>query len=251
MAMRSATIKELFSRAAGRCSICNIFLFGDNYSIGEVAHIISKRKDGPRGNFSFDGDHDGYENLILLCANDHAKIDGPEGQHIYPPDRLHELKRNHEERCSALLSKTERKNGDMAALDYIVGFSKFNSQRSFLNQLPERLHCDIFLFGLVFENLPLDLAVAVPFSNARLQEGYDTLEQAYDNFIAESIPYYFLPDDGRGPWLYVVDKPSAKRSDVHRSLKESIRELRVAYEDLLYLIRSEYPEVDLLTSSYR
>lgn len=47
--MKNLTIGRLFGAAAGRCSICRAVLFEDEVKIGQMAHIIAKSKNGPRG----------------------------------------------------------------------------------------------------------------------------------------------------------------------------------------------------------
>ena len=85
MSISSKDIKKLWGMAAGRCSKpgcteeCIKFLdSGDFTIIGEMAHIIAKKPDGPRG--QADGGDDTHENLILLCPTHHTEIDkSPEG----------------------------------------------------------------------------------------------------------------------------------------------------------------------------
>ena len=78
--MKGIDVKRLWGRAANRCSFpqCKMELTaeGDTSTIGEMAHIISKKEDGPRGQGTFQGeDKDSYENRILLCPTHHTLID--------------------------------------------------------------------------------------------------------------------------------------------------------------------------------
>lgn len=68
----------LWGRAGARCSFdgCQIELIKlseagtEDAILGEEAHIIAQRKDGPRGEISIESPRiDLYENLILLCPN--------------------------------------------------------------------------------------------------------------------------------------------------------------------------------------
>lgn len=82
MALSDATRKVLWARSHNRCAICRALLAVDADSadlpwliLGEAAHIVARKAGGPRG---LDGDRsriDEYENLILLCADDHKRID--------------------------------------------------------------------------------------------------------------------------------------------------------------------------------
>lgn len=101
MAIPDIDIKKLWGLAAGRCSKpgcgdeCVKFLDATNPTIiGEMAHVIAKRPDGPRG--IPEGGADSYENLILLCPTHHTEIDkAPEG--VFTVEVIHEWKRAHEQ----------------------------------------------------------------------------------------------------------------------------------------------------------
>lgn len=69
MSVSTKDLKKLWGMAAGRCSKpgcaveCIRFLdAGDPTVIGEMAHIIANKPDGPRG--QPEGGEDTYENLI-------------------------------------------------------------------------------------------------------------------------------------------------------------------------------------------
>jgi hypothetical protein len=90
----------LWARSGNRCSLCRIELVQeikevtDKLIIGEECHIVSSKNSGPRGTTEFSGDFDSFENLILLCSNDHKRID--ELTEIYTADKLKLIKENHE-----------------------------------------------------------------------------------------------------------------------------------------------------------
>lgn len=63
--------------------------------LGEESHIVSPAPTGPRAGAAHVDDVDGYDNLILLCPNDHRIVDTLVDD--YPPDRLRSVKRAHEE----------------------------------------------------------------------------------------------------------------------------------------------------------
>jgi hypothetical protein len=68
---------------------------GDGLTIiGEECHIVSPATTGPRAGTHVN-DLDGYDNLILLCPNDHRLVDTLVDD--YPPDRLRSVKHSHEE----------------------------------------------------------------------------------------------------------------------------------------------------------
>lgn len=111
MAISDKDIKLLWGRAAGHCSKpgCAIDLTREvegvnDYVIGEMAHVIARSPEGPRGRS--EGGDDSYSNLILLCPTHHREIDkAPDGR--FSADTLREWKREHEERVRSV-GLTER-----------------------------------------------------------------------------------------------------------------------------------------------
>ncbi len=100
MGLTDKTRKTLWAKSGNRCLLCRIELVQQqediigNVIIGEECHIISASNSGPRGNADYNGDFDGYNNMLLLCANDHKKID--ELTNFYTVEKLILLKLNHE-----------------------------------------------------------------------------------------------------------------------------------------------------------
>jgi hypothetical protein len=103
LAITIQTAKMLWGRSAGRCSMaqCRRTLVidrtetDDETLVGEMCHMVAEASDGPRGNSPLSREQrDKYDNLILLCRNHHAEIDGqPE---TFPVDRLKDIKAEHE-----------------------------------------------------------------------------------------------------------------------------------------------------------
>ncbi|MDJ0379148.1 HNH endonuclease [Cryobacterium sp. PH31-L1] len=105
MSVSSKTRKLLWSRAHNACAICRKSLTVDANSaespgliLGEEAHIIAQREDGPRGRDGDRADIDGYDNLILLCADDHKRVD--EQADVFTVSFLRSTKLNHEKWAS-------------------------------------------------------------------------------------------------------------------------------------------------------
>lgn len=100
MSITDKTRKALWAKSGNRCSICRLELVQeldgvtDNLVIGEECHIVSPKRRGPRGDIDFSNDFDCYDNLILLCANDHKRID--ELADIYTAETLRSAKNLHE-----------------------------------------------------------------------------------------------------------------------------------------------------------
>lgn len=100
MPITTKDMKLLWGNAGGHCSnpgcrrkLSETGVGGEQYILGEQAHIIAKQVHGPRGQEA--GGDDTYDNLVLLCPTCHTMIDkAPEG--TYPEDKLLEWKAEHE-----------------------------------------------------------------------------------------------------------------------------------------------------------
>jgi hypothetical protein len=96
------TARIVWVKAGGSCSICRERLLEpyasstNTHSLGQVAHIVSRRPNGPRGNSLLTLEQCNQEpNLILLCQPHHTKVD--DDVDTYTVESLHVLKRAHEQ----------------------------------------------------------------------------------------------------------------------------------------------------------
>jgi len=109
MAISKKTQNTLWARSGNRCALCRIELVQEvknsdaNLIIGQQCHIVSEAGKGPRSNPNFNKDYDSYVNLILLCSNDHKRID--DLTDIYTVDKLIQLKKSHEHWVKTTLEK--------------------------------------------------------------------------------------------------------------------------------------------------
>lgn len=118
--------KELWGKAAGRCSICKRKLTLDDDShtnISNECHIVSKKKNGPR-HIEGLNDYDSYDNLILLCRNHHVEVDTNVNK--YTIEELNKIKRQHERYINNQL-KSENKS--------LMVMTKINNGRELGNLL--------------------------------------------------------------------------------------------------------------------
>lgn len=102
MTISMKTRVMIWGRAAHRCSWCKKLLEIDDGCIkqpslvGEIAHIVAEKEDGPRGDRNFSvQERNSYENLLLLCLEHHKLIDDNPVE--YPVSDLKEMKQRHEE----------------------------------------------------------------------------------------------------------------------------------------------------------
>ncbi len=106
--MRMKDVKTLWGRAANRCAFsdCKIELTidGEIDTLGEMAHIIAKSPDGPRGTSDISLEsRDNYENLILLCPTHHKMIDNNTKE--WTVEKLKQTKKKHEKWVTEQLDK--------------------------------------------------------------------------------------------------------------------------------------------------
>lgn len=95
--MKDKDIKFLWGRSGNRCAICQLELTpdGDKETLGEMAHVVARSPDGPRGEADLqEAERDKYGNLILLCPTHHREID--KNYADWPIDRLLQVKTDHE-----------------------------------------------------------------------------------------------------------------------------------------------------------
>lgn len=106
--MKERDLKMLWARSGNRCAICKLELTpsGDRETVGEMAHIVGKRADGPRGGEGLPTEErDKYSNLILLCPTHHREIDKNEAN--WPSDKLRLVKTEHEQWVSSMLERAD------------------------------------------------------------------------------------------------------------------------------------------------
>lgn len=113
MSISLLTRKRLWAKAGNRCAICKCRLVSSenksnsDVNVGEECHIISEKHNGPRYKKGLK-DYDIYNNLILLCRNDHKIVDSlPES---YTEEILRFMKTNHEHKIDEITTKGFDKN---------------------------------------------------------------------------------------------------------------------------------------------
>jgi hypothetical protein len=110
--------------------------------VGQECHAIAKEDDGPRGDPDFPKElRDEYSNLILMCNIHHKVIDDQEK--YYTVEKLHEMKKDHEEwvKNSLTTDETRIKGGlaDPSNLHYYWHKERIPSIWSSLN-LPSKTY---------------------------------------------------------------------------------------------------------------
>ena len=105
--IKESVRNALWARTAGRCTICNRRLLGDQRTylhsvlLAELAHNIGATGgDGSPRAKDNDGvnDTEAEENLLLLCHDCHKIIDDPDHIDFFPPEKLRQIKESFERR---------------------------------------------------------------------------------------------------------------------------------------------------------
>ncbi len=159
MSISQKDIKKLFGLSAGRCNICNLQLAEANIQIGEMAHIIAKSINGPRGAIQNKNDNS-YNNLILLCPNHHSIID--QNPYNYSAEYLHKIKNEHENNISLRLDPNRKYLQDISSLNTLFKFIPIKEFRSMAIELPERVSIK-FDARYMFEQFYIDNPDKYPF----------------------------------------------------------------------------------------
>ena len=116
----------LAALTAGRCQYlgCNKLVYEHHLTkepgnYGQRAHIVGFRKGGPRGRAGSRKSLNDLSNLMLLCPEDHKKIDDDVASH--PRRLLAGWKRAHEERIRDLTSMGPEAQSHIVSLRALVG----------------------------------------------------------------------------------------------------------------------------------
>ena len=126
MSISLKTHKMLWGASANVCAKCKAYLVedarltDDASLVGEEAHIVSKKEDGPRYNDPLPMDQrDLFGNLVLLCNRCHKIVD--DQVNTYPANDLRKLKKDHEDsvRTSITNENSMKLRDDVIYSEYI------------------------------------------------------------------------------------------------------------------------------------
>jgi len=248
------TISKLFGLAAGRCSMCKEEVVERNVKIGEMAHIIAKRKGGARGALPVNGDINGYDNLILLCPNDHTRVDNDEDR--YPPEVLHRIKNEHEAYVRQRFDhQSQGRAMDVGGLKALMLYLPFTQLIYLTQSLPERFNHKLHFFSETFENFALDNPQCRPFSDSFLEGHYVNFANSMVNLIdyeqhgAINRKNVYLPGSVIGGDFNTSylnrDLDGVERQKAHAKVNLLLRSLAESYHPLLQYLKVNYPEVHL------
>lgn len=159
--------RRVWIAAAGRCTICRKDLTretitGQDVLIGQLAHIVgwSKADGSPRGRLSSLPEHqrNTFENLMLLCHDQHKAIDTRSLWAVYDEDTLRRLKRTHEDTMRRLTGLSSVNQSTVLRVVGDVGSVPISlSQNAIARYLLERDRFPDYALLGVGEELEVDL----------------------------------------------------------------------------------------------
>ncbi len=126
MAVKPRIANKLWGRAGARCAVCRIQLspVGTDATIGEIAHIVSRKQQGPRGDADLAPElRDEYDNLIILCRNDHKIVDTDLEE--WTAEKLRLLKLEHEQWIAGQLEQGRAQPYAIDNTGFIIGRQEY------------------------------------------------------------------------------------------------------------------------------
>ena len=246
------TVSNLFGLAAGLCSICKIPVVQRNVKIGEMAHIIAKRKSGTRGNLPVVGDINGYDNLILLCPNHHTEVDNDEAS--YPPERLHQIKDEHEAYVRQVFNhQSQGRVMDLDGLVVLMKFLPFTHILGYTLGLPTSFDMHLFDVDDCCCNFGKDFPQCRPFCDSHLERHFIDfwsdirhLNNYVQSACFDNKTGYVASERIDSTELYLNrDLSHAKRQEVKQEIERLLTNLNNSYHDFLRYVKNTYPEVNL------
>ena len=251
----NAVIKKLYGLSAGKCNICKEPLFENDIHIGQMAHIIAKSPKGTRGNISFPNDNS-YENLILLCANDHIRVDND--PFTYTVEVLNAIKKEHESHIAKVtnfsLFGDSKRRSDIEFLNAYFRFTPFERLRSLVDTLPNSFHINFLSFGDQFDCILMDLPTSYPLNDTILHLKFNAFITSYhlmyhlmnrqlpieNNMF---IPYFGGTNHAGYCHFNYQELPFDKANSIERQLIKRKKSILDSYTDLILYIRDYFPEV--------
>ena len=243
-------IKKLYGLSAGQCNICKKSLFDADVHIGEMAHVIAKSLNGPRGEKISKNVRDSYQNLILLCANHHIEVD--QNTSKYTVEFLHEIKEKHEGEVKFKLSNKQAP-GCEPVLKEVFGYMGFTKMVTYFDDFPDFFNIEFLTPYDVFSEFARTNPHIYPFSDTALQNKIDNFISPYVNVInffhagyQTNIDYVGHYRETNNASLYKLnrhDLPYEYAQEALSQYRKDIDAMVTAYYDLVKFIRLNFESV--------
>lgn len=188
MSISSKELKKLYALSAGLCNICNKNLFENDVHIGEMAHVIARSSNGPRGESKLKYEINSYENLILLCANHHTEVD--QNPNRYTVEVLLEIKLKHEKSIANKLSDSTKNDRLASILSGLFECMPFTRLLSFTESLPDYTDLELLTVSDVYQAFTTENPHIYPFSDAKLQIFFNDFIRSYYEILQLITGHY-------------------------------------------------------------
>ncbi|OCL98220.1 hypothetical protein AAX29_01739 [Aliarcobacter thereius] len=263
MPILNKDIKKLYSRSAGRCNICSMNLIENDIQIGEMAHIIAKSSNGPRG--IQDTIDNSYDNLILLCPTHHTIVDkNPEK---YTTEVLRSIKDKYEKDISNRLDIDKEHLEDLSTLNTLFKYIPILDFRAMILELPNRISLD-FTKVEMFDAFVVDNPHLFPFYDNELTNKWNifleklnkiddwvagtltktnrliTLDEMLNSTSTEGGYNIYVHDDNG---YLVLNKRFLSYEQieiVNKNVSRLVQEFIYAHTDLIDYIRYNYRNIE-------
>lgn len=191
----------LYGKSAGMCNYCKIPVFQptddglDYVNVGEIAHDLPHSPNGPRGQEVADIrkidkyiPDNTYKNLILLCRNDHRRVDHDKS---YDSFKVQQLKSAHEEWVYNVFQESVY-SSDYLVIKSLLDVIDIQGVYKALEWSPSYIAEEIFQLTHFSEYLLRYEPLKYPFTNIILQEATDNVLRNWSDLkLYLSDPYFY------------------------------------------------------------
>ncbi len=214
MTISTSVLRSLLQKSGNRCAFpgCPELLTlnetetDETIILSNVAHIVARSKDGPRGQFSLPLDQRDLENnLILLCTKHHLEVDN--NPYTFSVERLRGFKEIHEQLIQNATAFVKNKS---------VGVSK-----PYVNEK---------IYSTLFEVIksPVYIYFSRPIDNAFVSGKFDDIEVNSDIILPYiykegSILTFQNPMEENNPFHNLVDKKTVTQVSCRKIWEDTIK----------------------------
>lgn len=196
----------LITKAGGRCSYnhkheyCNKILSDGRVNLGERAHIVGVS--GPRANVPFNGNKNGYDNLIWLCRDHHKIIDHPTNLEKYTVKTLQVMKSRHENKIITgryPYYGTPQSLHDFSVLSCLFEFINIHTLYSCAASYPV-IHLDFFDVSDMCYHFRHDNPGDLPLRDPILKRAFLNFERTHERLSIHLNPNRTVKEDKINFW---------------------------------------------------
>lgn len=205
MTITQPDLKALAQKSGNRCAFpeCGALLLEPGLNeqeqviLSNIAHIVGKKEDGPRGRHHLPMElRDKENNLILLCRNHHAIVD--DRPQYYTVERLRQMKLDHENRIEKAAGQATK--------------PKTKANASYVGEEVHSTLLPVVTFPQYIYGSPCKFSDRDKDDVRALLLRPRNVDELYPYVIRGGMLYAFQRlDDPNGPFARVVDRGATER----------------------------------------